>query len=203
MRALVIVALLFALPSLVASRPARPPEPQVANSCLTATSLEIVTTCLRRFGAPTVLYATPTTKVIAVLLAQLDGGAYLYRLKGGSWILGGMIYSGDGFLGLESVTINRHLGYRIDFRQIAPIQVDCEDATKVMGTQVSTMAGYCGGDSPYCTSVVTACDTLVKGKAYRTFRGIVKITNNDVEVIGDRWMGGACVPPEHTNVSWE
>jgi hypothetical protein len=203
MRALA-VTLVILLAGTVSASPPPPPDPQIYEDCVEARSLASLTECFRPFGEPTALWGTATLKLFAVKQARWDRGVFLYRLVGTTWKLSGMTFDSDGFLAIESVTIGKHAGYRLEFGRIRPTQVILDDSSPVAGTIAAKSSLYCRGDTISCTEVITACDIVIKGKAYRTFRGTVTINKDyNLDVSGDRTKAGDCASPERVNLGWQ
>ncbi|MDB4954215.1 MAG: hypothetical protein JWO36_1784 [Myxococcales bacterium] len=202
MRALVFVAVGLLASEVVSASPPRKPRPQAQDVCKTASSLELLTTCLARFGKPSVIWTAPHLELIELTHGGSDAGALLYHQQGNQWAIAGMSYQSDGVLDVKPLTIGKHTGYRLEFERHRPTLIALDDGSSVPATLATRSSLFCHGDSSWCTEVITACDIRINGRTYRTFRGTVKLEADVVEIIGDRAHGGECVQPERVALGW-
>ena len=183
--------------------------PTVSDRCPSGSSWDKVTTCLHAFGDITVLASTKTTRVVHVAKTAgdevRDAGTYLYVATGGKWLLGGMHNEAGELLTFDTVMLGEHLGYRLDFASVSPTNITLEDQTTVpapLAMMATTTSVYCAGTSVACAEAITSCDIFVRGKAYRTFRGVVRIHAGELDIIGDRTQAGDCAPEPTVTLPW-
>jgi hypothetical protein len=180
--------------------------PTVVDTCPKGTSWDEVAKCLHHFGDVTVLRTTVTARVVSVrkqLDAEVrDAGIYLYITSGTHWILGGMYGQDAELIAFEPIKVERSNGYRLEVASVISSSLTLADQTVVPATQATTTSVYCAGDSHECAEAVTSCDLFVRGKAYLTFRGRVRLHRDEVEIVGDRTKAGECAPPEPIAIRW-
>jgi len=181
-------------------------DPPVVRACRSLPSWDKVETCLTAHGTPKVIRTLPHARLIRLLakgtgddLELGSNGLYLYVDKGKAWQLGGTYFNetpDSEVLGASEVTVNHHVGYRIDIGQIARFPVSVDGVTSQPAVMTVRLSVLCSGDTWQCVQATTACDVLVHGKAQWTFRGVLTIADNQAKVTGDAHNVGTMCPGE-------
>lgn len=125
------------------------------------------------------------------------GGYYIYTYDK-QWKLYGSLpqYQAADMLAFEPVTYGVRSGYRVDIGVSAQSGISLDGETTIPAEMRYRMTALCFGGG-YCTQFMTACDVLVRGRAYYTFRGKLWYENKQLKVIGDRSRAGpSCVQHE-------
>jgi hypothetical protein len=188
--------------------PARRPMPTIQSSCQRRASWELVTKCVRMFGVVKSIRSSDKLHLLEV--SDPEGGElgyFLYVAVGTDWNLRGVHLGAEELLSFEPFTLDKHTGYRMEFGNSFATAVALEDSSTVPALMSTRVAAYCGGESYRCTEVTTACDILVEGKAYWTFRGTVEFPElnrlvREIAVVGDRTKAGQCAPAAHMVLDW-
>lgn len=185
-------------------------EPPLVRACPTGATWEAVDKCLRKQGTPTILRTFPTARLVRLQQVSggvpSDAGVFLYMQRGNEWRLSGL-YENRGVeyevLAMDTVTVGKHAGYRIDIGQLYRSVVQPDGVTSVPALFALKQSMFCGGDSWRCTEVTTSCDVYVHGAATYSFRGTVTIGDNQVKVTGDRdHVGPFCAVAEVEYLGW-
>ncbi|MDB4954213.1 MAG: hypothetical protein JWO36_1782 [Myxococcales bacterium] len=181
--------------------------PTIADTCAQLKPWKEISKCLARFGEVKMLRTTQSVRVLSVRqpLDDVESGnmgTYLYVARGTNWMLGGMSGEAGELVGFTEITIGSHRGYRLDFAILERTSVTLDDQTITAGILLTRSSMYCAGENPACSLALTSCDELVRGKAYRTFRGTVRISNDQLAIVGDRTRADSCAPAETVALSW-
>ncbi len=177
-------------------------EAPVPHNCRSAPTWSQLEICLKKIDKITVLRDTADAKLVVVG----DLGTYLYLKRPQAWQLGGSYEGGPVVLiDLHAVTINKHLGYRIDLgtQLVTEIAVD-DNGGAEPATIRSVHTLFCSGDGYNCVDALTRCDAIVHGKSYFVFRGTLTVEDqNIVHVVGDRTRSGpTCTGQEKMYLGW-
>ena len=186
--------------------------PPVIDACgREPTSWNAMATCLGKLGDFQVIRQDGDAKLVRLVqrkqgnIPPRDLGVYLLLQRDHKWRIGGMYEPGEDYeiLDLRQVTINDHTGWRIDLGRDLQLDVQLDDATSQRALLVHKVAVFCPGDGYRCYDAVTACDVLVHGKAYWTFRGKLAIEGTSLKITGDRSNGGSmCAVAERVQLGW-
>jgi hypothetical protein len=196
-------------------------EPPVVDHCPHGKTWPDVLACVTKLGAPTVLQSTAHERLVrvvqkiqgnvgdAVAATYYDLGVYLYVERGKQWQIAGMFeMPGDyELLSFDHVTIDGHRGYRFDIGRSMVLDVELDDTSRARSMLAQRIAVYCAGDSYRCTDITTACDVIVHGKTYWTFRGSIVVEPKQLRVVGDRRRSGApgtsmCTQAAEVSLGW-
>jgi hypothetical protein len=185
-------------------------EPVVVRRCSHAASWDRVEKCLAALGQATVVRTLPHARVVEMTKrhdGEVDlGGVYLYVERDKEWHLGGMYGNNGGnieVLAAEAITHNHHHGFRLEIGEVQRTFVSLDDIGAVPAVLSQVQVLYCSGDNWRCTSVVRACDVIVRGAAKWSFRGKIVVDDNELRVVGDRSNTGAsCMVPERNLLGW-
>ncbi len=105
-------------------------------------------------------------------------------------------------LEFQPLTIGKHTGYRIDIGQAAPLYMQLDGVTTQMALRRTSQVLFCSPLARDCLHT-TRCEALVRGRAFYTFRGVMKIAGNEVTVSGDRRIAGPfCNQAERVMLGW-
>jgi hypothetical protein len=187
-------------------------EPPIVRACPSAKTWEGVSACLAKHGFGVhVERAVANAKLLRIDESRGTGRGdiayvvYVPDAKAG-WRLGGL-YELDGkthqVLGFVTLTVRGHTGFRIDIGQIDASSISFDGVTTTPSEVITRRAVYCHGLSYSCVDVLTACDTLVRGQAYYTFRGTATIADDgQIHNVGAREVAGSCSAPERQFLGW-
>jgi len=169
-----------------------------------------VETCLKKHGRIAVVKQIAGAKLVRFEQLEdtkwVEAGVFLYAEHLGEWKAAGA-YFGRGIeyelLDFKAITIGKHTGYRIDIGQATPLSVQLDGLTTQVATRRAYQTMFCSPLSHYCAQAIQSCEVLVRGHAYWTFRGAMKINGNEVTVAGDRRIAGPfCVQAEKMFLGW-
>jgi hypothetical protein len=201
---------LTVLPSMAAAERLVIEEPGMYYQCPGGKKWDDVAKCLKKHGRPEVVRSLLGAKLVRLDQQEnaqwVDGGIYLYVERKGEWKIHGTFF-GRGtdyeLLEFKSITIGSHTGHRIDIGQATPLWVQLDGVTTTQALRRSTQTLFCGGVNQACTHTTQNCEVLVRGRAYWTFRGDMKISGNDVTIAGDRRAAGPfCAQAERVFLGW-
>jgi hypothetical protein len=166
--------------------------PAIARECSEQKTWGEVMKCAGEHGHAKLEKSLPHARLIRITHDHDEqSGLYLF-VEAKGWRLGGMTEYAGELLGFDNPTLGTHGAYRYELG----ITERNGDNTVIRREQV-----YCGGVGYRCTTVVTACDVLVAGKAIETFRGTVSWHHDHLRIAGDRThAGGECAQAEEVNV---
>ena len=149
------------------------------------------TACFARHGKHEVLRDDATAKLIRFAPGTRIAGIYLYLVKDKRWYVHGdlRIFQEHELVGFQRVTLGKYGAYRIDagIAQASAISLDGE--TSQMATYRIKRTLICV-DKRGCYQMMTACDVLVRGKAYYSFRGTLAVEDGMLKLVGDRRNAG-------------
>jgi hypothetical protein len=208
-RAIAVMLAIAAAAPAHADMDAERPPPQV-RACRHAPSFATIEQCLRARGRVTVLRELPHARVVRIEEKfergdDTDVGMSLYVERAGSWRLGGIFESQGPYelLAADTVRSGTHEGYRLDVGDIRTTSLSLDDVTSTPAAVRAHRVVLCSGDDWHCIEMMTACDVLVRGRTYFTFRGAVEVGNNVVRVAGDRRAAGTlCSVPASVLLGW-
>jgi uncharacterized protein (DUF736 family) len=171
--------------------------PTIMRACPGAPSWAKVEACLLRHGTVRVLKSEAKVRLVELTQDAKKStgfrvpGMYLYTQVGKQWRLGGTL-DGEGYklVAFGRVAGIKHQMFRIDVSR-------ARDDTVAIGARAHdarlryTVALFCNGHDPGCSSALTSCDVYVDGKSYFTFRGTLKLVDDrTMSVDGDRSNAG-------------
>ncbi|HEY5951983.1 MAG TPA: hypothetical protein VIV40_41085 [Kofleriaceae bacterium] len=155
--------------------------------------------CIKRHGAFTVVREEANLKVVSLGEQSRFAGIYIY-MHGKTWRMHGQLRISEphDVLDFSHVTFGNHVGVRLDVGLTTPMSFSIDGETsETMGLFRQTLTLLCFEDGVGCTQMTTACDLMLHGKAYYSFRGKLRYANHQLEVIGDRRIAGDyCAQPE-------
>jgi hypothetical protein len=195
--------------------------PPPVGGCTEAASWDAIGACLKKASyTSTQLRAGATWKLLEVE-AQRDPTStirrrrhvgerlltlYVHQPARRTWVLGGHVsVSGVDYelLAAEQTKIRKHDVWRIDLGQAMTTPAPMLDGHPVPSLLRHNRTIYCNGTSPYCSEVFTACEVLVRGRAWFAFRGTAKLVDGDtaIHIAGDRRRAGdVCRMPERVQL---
>lgn len=185
-------------------------EPGISYACPGGKTWSEVATCLGKQGKPSVMRAITGAKLVRLDQLEnavwVDGGLYLYVEQNGQWKAAGAFFGRDSdyeIAQLEPLTIGKHGGYRIDISQATQLFVQIDGLTTQRAIRRAAQTMFCSALTTSCLHVTRACEVLVFGGAYWTFRGKLNIAGNDVTITGDRRSAGPyCAQAERVFLGW-
>jgi hypothetical protein len=189
-------------------------EPPLVRACPRVKSWQDLTGCLTKHGWGARVERTIGKAKLLRLDVQngstrIDNMLALYIEDAKGVHLGGMyaIAADDAsmrsfVLAAEELTVKAHTGIRIDLGEERPSSVSIDDITARSAVQLVRHSLYCSGLSWECADITTACDVLVDGKTYWTFRGNVTIKDNMILVAGNRDLAGSCTSNPSQFLGW-
>jgi hypothetical protein len=181
-------------------------EPPVVHTCRQAPSWPRLVACLAKVGKPQVVRAIDHVRLVRLAGSPASGDSlYLYVERGGQWQLGGMFDGGDHteLLAFDPLTVGRHVGYRLDIGATSHVSVSLDGVSSVPAVLMTRRAVLCSGDNRSCTDVTTACDVIVYGRTFWSFRGALTIEGNELRLVGERRMAGPlCTQAERVFLGW-
>lgn len=185
-------------------------EPGMYHACPKGKQWDDVAKCLRRHGKLDVVKQRTGAKLVRLDQREggqwVDGGIYLYVEHDGQWKIAGSFF-GRGtdyeLLAFEPLAIGKTAGFRIDIGQAALLHVQLDGVTMQQATRRVYQSLFCSPTTSYCAQAVKSCEVLVRGRAYWTFRGDLKINGNEISIAGDRRNAGPfCSQPERVHLGW-
>jgi len=172
-------------------------EPSIPSACPGGRSWDKVHACLKRHGIVRVWKKDAKVRLVQVAADANKSrgfripGVYLYTQVGAQWRLGGMLLGDDYRL----VQFGKVRGIRTEMFRI-DVTTSHTDVINI-GQQMrrahvrQTIAVFCNGREPLCSSTLTSCDVYVEGKSYFMFRGKLDVVDDRVaNVTGDRTKTG-------------
>jgi hypothetical protein len=175
--------------------------PTLAELCPGNDSWDRVAQRIRRQSPFTLERDGAAIKVVNIDAGMLGrhslSGIYVYRFDK-KWTLHGelRVYQPRDLLRVERVTFGARTGYRLDVGVTTDMPFSFDDETTIRGVLRQQLTLLCF-DEGGCQQIVTACDVLVHGKAYSSFRGTLRYIDRQLRVVGDRRNAGAmCAQPE-------
>ncbi len=172
--------------------------PTLAELCPGNDEWNKVAQCIRRQSPFELERDEPAVKVVSIDRAGRMSGLYIYTFAN-KWTLRGQLplYQDRDLLRFERVTFGKHTGYRLDVGLTADMPVSFDQETTIPAVLRQQVTLLCFEDRAVCVQATTACDLLVHGKAYYSFRGTLKYTEHKLQVVGDRRnTGSMCVQDE-------
>ena len=106
------------------------------------------------------------------------------------------------------MTLGKHSGFRLDAGVATTTSMSLDGETTMPAVLRQRLTLLCFDEGFGCTQMMTACDLLLHGKAYYSFRGKVVYANHAIKVVGDRRNAGAycqqaeLVLSDDSYVSW-
>jgi hypothetical protein len=183
-------------------------DPPIVRECSSNAKWDAVMTCLGKHGTPEIVRTLDGVKLVAIgkqVRSWLDHGYYIYTYRDGKWTLSGM-YEPAGhadLLDFQRITIAKHTGFMLDVGQSFPTALTGITPNRP-GEVRARHAVLCRGDYWSCADVMTACEVLVGGRAYFTFRSkLVPNADGSVSTPGDRSRAGTmCASVERVPLGW-
>jgi hypothetical protein len=185
-------------------------EPGIYYQCPTGKSWDEVTKCLKKHGRPEIVKSLSGAKLVRLDQQEngqwVDGGLYLYIEANKAWKVAGAWFgrgSDYELLDFKPLTVGKHTGHRIDIGQAQALWVQLDGVTAQQAVRRSSQTLFCGGVRNDCTTAMTNCEVLVRGGAFWTFRGVMKVNGNEVSIEGDRKNAGPfCTQAEKVFLGW-
>jgi hypothetical protein len=157
-----------------------------------------VAECLKRQVVFKLAHDDARVKLVHVPGASRFGGLYVYSFAK-QWQLRGelRLYEEHDVLAFQRVTLGKYGAYRLDAGVSAATTFSFDGETSVPAVLRQQITLLCFDTTLGCTQVMTACDLMLSGKAYYSFRGKVVFAAHELKVVGDRRnAGNYCVQPE-------
>lgn len=199
---LVLLAIFTAMAD---ARPRRPPpdlEPEDLPRCDRGKTWPQIRTCLERRGANvSTLFEADGAKLVAIP-DRTSGDAKPMRLYvqiGDEWQA--TSYSATDTAVSELLRFKRiAAGYRIDQGQLVHSSVTLgTPGTSVRVWLRRRLSTVCFAGTTVCRTIITACDAMIDGKTYWSFRGTLHEKDKSLFVVGDKSRAGAhCAPSRPT-----
>jgi hypothetical protein len=165
--------------------------PTMAELCPGNAEWSKVTECIKRHGKLALLRDEANLKLVGVTEGRRINGLYVYS-HDKQWRLRGELRADQphDVLRFERVKLGKHTGHRLDvgFSTATSFSSDGEIVVPALLRQTLTL--LCFDDTLGCTQIMTACDLLLHGKAYHSFRGKLEYANRQIKVVGDRRNAG-------------
>jgi hypothetical protein len=185
-------------------------EPGMYYACPGGKTWATVQSCLEKQGRLAILKQLEGAKLVRLDQQEngqwVDAGVYLYVEQARSWkVNGGFFGRGSDYelLDFTALTIGKSTGYRIDIGQASQVGIQLDGVTTQLATRRIYQTMFCGPSTRYCTIAVKSCEVLVRGRAYWTFRGSLRVDGNEVTIAGDRRLSGPfCRQPEKQMLGW-
>jgi len=198
MKRLMVIALLLVTTS--SASPRRVVHiPQLNELCPGGEDWDKVAECIKRQAPFTLLRDSATVKLVNIEERSRIGGIYLYT-HSERWALRGEVrlYQERDLLSFERATYGKHSGYRIEVGLSTSSFVSLDGGETVVPAVFRyKQTSLCLDESYGCLQMNTACDVLVHGKAYNSFRGKLVYEDKQLKVVGDRANAGQyCVQGE-------
>lgn len=166
--------------------------PRLADLCPGNENWAKVEACIRRHGQLTIEHADADAKLVRVRAPSLISGLYLYRHRAKWEYLGELgVYADPELLGFSRVRFGPHAGYRVDAGVASSRGLSLDGVTTISAVFRERFTLVCFEGSFGCFAMTTACDMLVGGKAYYTFRGTLVYDHHELRVVGDRTAAGS------------
>ena len=189
-------------------------DPVVVETCRTRPSWTDVERCLNKLGRFRLERSLDRARLVRVWIdspdegdePNQDGGVYLFiQQKDSTWRIGGMFSErmNDTVISLAQVTIERHVGYRLDVGTLQRTPLALDGAPPVQ-TVIRTLSSlYCFGNDHRCVDVVTGCEVMSRGKTLLAFHGTLRVEGGDVIVEGDAsHAGSVCSSTRRLSLGW-
>ncbi len=129
----------------------------------------------------------------------------LYVEDGHQWRIGGLFMRSTPYevLSFELLKVGHQTGYRLEVGYTEPTSITLDGVSFTPAIMRGKLQFYCSGTHWSCPSVTTACEVMVYGKAWWTFRGTTTIGDNRVRVAGDASaIGQSCGGPSEIFLGW-
>ncbi len=190
----------------------RPRDPPVVQACRTRPSWTEVERCLDKLGTFTLERSLDRARLVHVWIDSPDGepkqdaGVYVFiQQKDSTWRVGGMFAEGmnDTVISFAAVTIERHVGYRLDVGTLerTPFTLDGAPPIQVVIRRLTSL--YCYGNNHHCVQVMTGCEMMSRGKTLLAFHGSARIERGDIVVDGDTSRAGSvCASTPRFSLGW-
>jgi hypothetical protein len=180
------------------------------RACPTGKDWPAIEKCIAGQGHLTVL--RKLTGAILIRLDQLEGkqwvdaGIYLYTEQKTAWRISGSFF-GRGteyeILHFAPFTAGTARGFRIDIGQASSLWVQLDGVTTLPATRRAYQTMFCSAANQNCLQVTESCEVLVRGHAYWTLRGDIRVAGNEVTIAGDRKLAGPfCMQAERAFLGW-
>ena len=182
--------------------------PTLAELCPANAEWSTVAQCIRRHARFTFVRDADQLKIIDIDsdAGGYYGGLYVYR-HDRQWTLSGQVrlYQRHEILATTHATFGSHGAERVDIGIAAamPFAPDGENVI-AQGVFRQRITAVCFDSPGGCSQLVTACDMLLHGKAYNSFRGTLTYENGALGVAGDRTNEGLfCRQPQIVSASFD
>jgi hypothetical protein len=216
MRWLALAIVVAAASSADARMVRRPRDPAVVEACRTRPSWSEVERCLNKLGRFTIERSLDRARLVRVWIddpdaddteRKQDAGVYLFlQQKDSTWLIGGMFAERVDYtaISLAQVTIERHVGYRLDMGTLQRTSLALDGAPPVDTVTRTLMSLYCYGNDHRCIDIVTACEVMSsRGKTLLAFHGTLRLERGDLVVDGDpSHAGSVCASTRRIPLGW-
>ncbi len=209
------LAIVLATAGSVDARMVRRRDPPVVEACRSRKDWPEVARCLDKLGSFTIERSLARARLVRVWIddpdavgaeMKTDAGVYLFvQQKDASWRIGGMFARrmNDTVLALAAVTVDRHVGYRLDVGTLQRTPLSLDAAPPVDASIRTLTSLYCYGKDYGCIEVQTSCEVMSRGKALFAFHGTVRLEGGDVVVQGDQSLAGSvCASTPRFSLGW-
>jgi hypothetical protein len=185
-------------------------EPGMYYACPSGKKWDDVKKCLDKQGRPVILKELAGAKLVRLDQKEgalwVDGGVYLYVDTKREWKIAGSFF-GRGtdyeLVDVRPLSVGKHAGFRIDIAQASPLYVQLDGLTSQLATRRAYQTLFCSPAASYCAQAIRSCEVLVRGHAYWTFRGDMKLNGNEITIAGDRRLAGPfCSQTERVLLGW-
>jgi hypothetical protein len=181
-----------------------PPPP--AGGCTQGQTWSVVTACLAKARYKISPLREGTDWKLVELEGQTDPPPRrsldaerliaLYVTSAKTWVLGGLVHvSGSHYelLAMTQVKIGKRDAWKLELGQALTTNLPTNDSGASTPALVRyNRTAYCNGTATICSDVYTACEVLVRGRAWYAFRATTVVERDGVlEIGGDRSRGGS------------
>jgi hypothetical protein len=186
-------------------------DPPMVRKCPKGKTWQTVMSCLQQHSTPKVAREVRGAKLVTLFQKNgtnqlVDHGVLLYVERNGGWQIGGRFetYGAEyTVLGLDTITIGKRTGYRLDLGQASPFTLMVDNVSPVPALLRTRRSMFCSGDSYACADATTMCEVTVEGHAWYVFRGKVTFEENAAVVEGDRARAGQhCLVNQKVYLGW-
>ena len=190
MRALAVAMVLLVTSAAEAKRVVR--LPTLRELCPGGDDWSQITSCFTRHGKHTILRDDATAKIVSFATGSRIAGIYFYVEQAKRWQLRGELrmYNEHELVGFSRVSFGKHAAYRMDVGMSVQTSLSLDGETSRFATLRLKRTVLCFDKHGACFTMTTACDVLVRGRAYHSFRGTLVTENGMLKVKGDRRAAG-------------
>jgi hypothetical protein len=165
--------------------------PKMAELCPGNADWNKVEQCVRRHGQWTLERDTRDVKLLRLPDTSRFAGFLLYVNDRG-WKIRGELrqYHPYEVLAFKHAKLGPRTGYLLELGGIYRTSTLVDQETTIEVSVRHKLTAICLDDRVGCMQVVTACDTMYRGRALYTFRGSLVYEGRELKVVGDRSNAG-------------